>query len=68
MPAKITVFNDGPIKVEGDQEVVDMNGNALSDPNQPTFLCRCGNSKNAPFCDGSHKQANFKSTVQGKNA
>jgi CDGSH-type Zn-finger protein len=23
-------------------------------------LCRCGQSKNKPYCDGSHAQANFK--------
>ncbi|MEE3152003.1 MAG: CDGSH iron-sulfur domain-containing protein, partial [Acidobacteriota bacterium] len=25
-------------------------------------LCRCGHSKNKPFCDGKHKQASFADT------
>lgn len=28
--------------------------------NGPVALCRCGHSKNKPYCDGSHKAADFR--------
>lgn len=53
---KITVNNNGSLKVEGDFELVDMQGNAYGLQGRTVVsLCRCGLSKNKPFCDGSHK-------------
>jgi len=66
MAAKITVFDNGPSKVEGEFELLDMNGKPLGEPNKPIYLCRCGHTKNAPFCDGSHKKEGFSSSVQVK--
>jgi CDGSH iron-sulfur domain-containing protein 3 len=53
----IKVRNDGPLLVEGPFKLIDADGNAFPlDPAKPAYaLCRCGQSKNAPFCDGSHK-------------
>ena len=53
---KITVNNNGSLRVEGDFEIVDKDGN-LYGLNGRTLvsICRCGQSKNKPFCDGSHK-------------
>ncbi|MEJ7822374.1 MAG: CDGSH iron-sulfur domain-containing protein [Chitinophagaceae bacterium] len=52
---KITVLNNGSLKVDGDFEIVDKNGNNY-DLGGRTIVsfCRCGLSKNKPFCDGSH--------------
>ncbi|HEY0273995.1 MAG TPA: CDGSH iron-sulfur domain-containing protein [Chitinophaga sp.] len=53
---KITVNNNGSLKIEGDFEIVDRNGTAYDLNGRDTVsLCRCGHSRNKPFCDGSHK-------------
>jgi CDGSH-type Zn-finger protein len=64
MPTKITVKSNGSIRVEGDFEVFDMNGNKF-DLNGRTriSLCRCGKSKDMPFCDHTHKTIEFKSEI-----
>jgi CDGSH-type Zn-finger protein len=53
---KIIVNNNGSLKVEGDFEIVDAQGNTYGLQGRTVLsLCRCGQSKNKPFCDGSHK-------------
>jgi len=62
MPTKITVKNNGSIRVEGDFELFDMEGNKYDlKGGTAVSLCRCGHSANKPFCDGSHKTAGFHS-------
>jgi CDGSH-type Zn-finger protein len=52
---KITVNNNGSLKIEGDFEIVDKAGNAYDlSGREIVGICRCGLSKNKPFCDGSH--------------
>ena len=29
-------------------------------------LCRCGQSSNKPFCDGTHKECGFDSAVEAR--
>ena len=48
----------GPIWVRGGIEVVSADGDAYEVRNRVT-LCRCGQSKNKPFCDGSHVECGF---------
>jgi CDGSH-type Zn-finger protein len=62
---KLTVRNDGSVKVEGDFEVVDQEGKAFGLGGRATVaLCRCGHSETKPFCDGSHRKLNFQSKIQ----
>ena len=54
----ITVKADGPLACRGDITVVNGEGEVLL-RDQEAWLCRCGQSKKMPFCDGSHRQADF---------
>jgi len=55
-PTKILINSNGSIKVEGDFQIVDGQGNAYGLQGRTIVsLCRCGRSANKPFCDGSHK-------------
>jgi CDGSH-type Zn-finger protein len=62
---KITVRNDGSIRVDGDFEIVDQDGKAFGLAGRTSIaLCRCGHSESKPFCDGSHKKFHFESAIQ----
>lgn len=52
---------NGPLLVYGNITLKDASGNE-SIKNKVTALCRCGNSSNKPFCDGTHRKINFKTT------
>lgn len=50
---------DGPLKLSGNLELVSGTGRTINRATE-AFLCRCGASKNKPYCDGSHKAAGFR--------
>lgn len=53
---KIIVKSNGSLKIEGDFEMVDIDGNVYGlGGRERISICRCGLSQNKPFCDGSHK-------------
>lgn len=53
---KLTVTKNGFIKIDGDFEIVDQEGNVYDLQGRTALgLCRCGLSSNKPFCDGSHR-------------
>ena len=49
---------NGPLLLSGNFAIVASSGRIAWGGKQAA-LCRCGHSKNKPFCDGSHKQAGF---------
>ena len=52
----ITVNDNGSLRIEGEFEMADKNGGIYNlGGREVVSLCRCGMSKNKPFCDGSHK-------------
>jgi CDGSH-type Zn-finger protein len=69
MPAtKIIINNNGNIRVEGDFEIVDPQGKPFGLAGRTAIgLCRCGHSKNKPFCDGSHNAAGFSDPVTARD-
>lgn len=65
---KIMPVNNGPIRVEGDFEILDPLGKAFGLAGRTTIsLCRCGHSENKPFCDGSHKKVGFQHEVHARD-
>ena len=52
----IKVNSNGSLRIEGDFEIVDPQGNVYNiNGRNVVTLCRCGMSAKKPFCDSSHK-------------
>ncbi len=56
---RIKALKNGPLEVAGPIDVCDATGAPYSTSDDPIYLCRCGQSANKPFCDGSHKRVGF---------
>ena len=53
---KITVNDNGSLRIEGDFEIADKTGALYGLGGREIIsICRCGLSSNKPFCDGSHR-------------
>jgi len=59
-PTKVEPRPNGPFFVRGDIEVIDAEGNVTRRATR-IALCRCGQSRNKPYCDLSHRAVGFKS-------
>ena len=56
----VTVSKDGPYYLTGGIDVVGHVRRAEGVSEEHATLCRCGSSKNKPFCDGTHWHIGFK--------
>ena len=67
-PLLIRCRENGPLVVHGPFKLVDHQGNAFTLPTdkEHVALCRCGQSANKPFCDGSHKRVGFESVCPAR--
>ncbi len=53
--SKVTFRDHGQMMIEGDFVIEDSKGNTFDLSGRTKIsLCRCGHSRNKPFCDGSH--------------
>lgn len=70
-PASIGLIEDpaiatsGPIWVRGGIPIVAPDGRTYTVRNRVT-LCRCGNSANKPFCDGTHASSHYRDRIKTK--
>lgn len=56
---EITIIENGPALIQGKFRMKKTTGD-LYPTSEQMALCRCGFSKNKPFCDGSHHGSGFK--------
>jgi CDGSH-type Zn-finger protein len=82
MTKKIKILPDGPYQVSGGvplkKNTIQADGSGVStgwsddktyntEKDKPYCLCRCGRSKDKPFCDGGHARVNFKGVETADN-
>ena len=56
---EVNCMKNGPLMVLGNVQITKPDG-TLVERKKVTAFCRCGASKNKPFCDGKHNDIKFK--------
>lgn len=56
---EVTVIPDGPLYLRGNFELQREDGTVVRRATR-LALCRCGQSRNKPYCDNSHLEARFR--------
>ncbi len=59
----VSISDNGPYWVSGNFVVNDAEGNSFPIEGE-AYLCRCGQSDDKPFCDGSHNLAGFQDSCR----
>ena len=58
--AVITPYPDGPLILRGQFVITGPDGQPVPAGRRTVALCRCGQSADKPFCDGSHARTGFR--------
>ncbi len=58
---RVRLTPDGPLVVDGPVTILREDGTTV-ERDGTVALCRCGGSRDKPFCDGSHARLGFRST------
>ncbi|MEN0064530.1 MAG: CDGSH iron-sulfur domain-containing protein [Myxococcota bacterium] len=57
----VALAPNGPLLLQGNVQIIASSGRVAWE-GEKAALCRCGHSKNKPFCDGAHRAAGFDSS------
>ena len=63
MSNRVVIKPNGPLVLYGEIRIETADGEVIEQTDN-AFLCRCGHSKNKPFCDGEHKRTGFQDPAQ----
>lgn len=58
-PTRVTALQDKSLDLRGHLKIYHSDGRPLAEAGR-VLLCRCGQSRNKPFCDTSHEDADFR--------
>jgi len=60
---KIKIRENGPVILETQDAFSVSVAGTTEQKKGPIVLCRCGQSSNKPFCDGTHRDAGFEAAA-----
>lgn len=61
---RIVIYDNGPIEINGPITLEDESGTQIPvEEGEQVFFCRCGQSGDKPFCDGTHDVCGFASKL-----